>query len=1149
MTNLARARESARACRFAVGGERVGLLGRLTDYLWAKYQVEPRAATAEKMGGSLAELRGRVIFYDESLDDDPDQLLLVLAHELGHLSLHPRVRRRSGPVDPVLAASYLAGEQGVALARYNPKAREEAEAIAFATEFVCPSDAAFDLWRASPAATSASVARVLGVDRDTCRAQLVEGLAAWLSRDRAPIPKSGASFVPNSSQRAAIDYRDGPALVDAGPGTGKTATLVARVRALVDEGVAPSSILVLTFSNEAAGELRSRIEPATPGDAALEITVSTIHGLGRELLHLHGDHVGVSPNASVLDEYGQVDLVLKAMGQLPPSCLFEPARPRDTALEAVRHINRVKQRVDDLGRPWTAQALRALLSRLQDAPPSWLAFADLFETYEALKQEAGALDFSDLVALPVRVLTENADIRFAYHRKYQHVLVDEFQDVTRSCALLLRALTSEQTPPWVVGDPRQAIYRFLGAAPENVTEFGDLFGTVTPFALSVNYRSHPDIVAVANALVASSPDTVVAPEGSPMWTTASGEAPTGEPVFAVAESDAAEVSGAVEHVLALLADGVPEHHVAVLARRNLDVQRVVTALAEQGVPANAAGTLSSEGAAGDLAAVLTLADAPRASVPRVIHALGDDLERGDADRAISTLLAALHQGKTFDPDALETPCPDVVFDVVRAAERLREERFTSDGFGTLVAFLFDGGTYLRRLVRSLSSSDAERSALASHRLSEVVASLARAASYRVLQPGLPPKDSRLQFAEHFRRTLADTTPTAVTPRPVDGVVQVMTCHASKGLEFEHVVLIGQSAPGRPCGYPWVPDLFSESLGSDEQEQADALLFVGATRAKRSLLVSYSTSATGAARSTRRSPSRLLKRWADSFGPAPVIWPAPPPEATQHVLTLEWGEPPRSPRLRARSLDSSTCALKVAVEDDLGLRFPEAERPLYPPFFEVVRFVLSQVLKAAWSTGESVSRAAALGMLQRAWATAEPKPHPHGDLYRTLAEQYVARFARAYRPGEGSFLALDNSAPLHPGGPDVELGLVAAFIAPDRTPTAILFRPESFVGKLSAGGKILWSKLSSNRRIPFVLLRETYPDLDPYVFSGDDGVIYPFAWSTTSGSEEKQAESARERARSLASRHLNYKVSDWLCDRCSVRVGCPHHLRTRGRDFF
>lgn len=1149
MTNLARARESARACRSAVGGERVGLLGRLIEYLWTKYKVEPRAATAEKMGGSLAELRGRVIFYDESLDDDPDQLLLVLAHELGHLSLHPRVRRRSGPVDPVLAASYLAGEQGVALARYNPKAREEAEAIAFATEFVCPSDAAFDLWRASSAATSASVARVLGVDRDTCRAQLVEGLAAWLSRDRAPILKPGAPFSPNPSQRAAIDYRDGPALVDAGPGTGKTATLVARVRALIDEGVAPSSILVLTFSNEAAGELRSRIEPATAGDAALEITVSTIHGLGRELLHLHGDHVGVLPDAVVLDEYGQVDLVLKAMGRLPPSCLFEPARPRDTAVEAVRHINHVKQRVDDEGRPWAVRSLRSLLSRLQDAPRSWLAFADLFEEYEKLKQEASALDFSDLVALPVTVLAEHPEIQRAYHEKYRHVLVDEFQDVSRSCALLLHSLTSEATPPWVVGDPRQAIYRFLGAAPENVTEFCDLFGAARPFALSVNYRSHPDIVAVANALVASSGVAPAASGDEPFWTTPSGEAATGKPVFAVAESDAAEVSGAVSHVLELLAEGVPEHHVAVLARRNLDVQRVVTALAERGVQANAAGTLTSEGAAGDLAAALTLADSPRASVPRVVYALSADLESEDADRAIATLLAALRQSKTFDPEVLDGSCPDVVFEVVQAAERLRAERFSSDGFGTLVAFLFDGGTYLRRLVHSLSSSDSERSAPASHRLSEVVASLARAASYRVLQPGLPPRDSRLQFAEHFRRTLADTTPTAVTPRPVDGVVQVMTCHASKGLEFEHVVLMGQSAPGKPRGYPWLPETFSESLGSDEQEQADALLFVGATRAKRSLLVSYSTSATGAPRSTRRAPSRLLKRWADSLGPAPVIWPAPPPDPTSHSVDLEWGDPPRPPRLRARALDPSTCALKVAVEDDLRLRFPEAERPLYPPFFEAVRFVLSQVLRVAWSTGEPVPRGAALRLLGRAWRTVEPEPHPHGDLYRALAGEYVARFAQAYRPGRGAFVPLDDSTPLHPGGPDVELGLVSAFLTPAKTPTAILFRPESFEGKLGADGKILWSKLSSSRRIPFVLLREAYPTLDPYVFSGDDGLIYPFAWSTRSGSEEKQAALARERAHSLASRRLDYKVSDWLCDRCSIRIGCPHHLRARGQDFF
>lgn len=1148
MTNLDRAREAARACRAAVGGGSQGLLERLVDYLWSKYRIEPRAATSEKMGGSLAELRGRVIFYDKALDDDPALLLLVLAHELGHLVLHPRVRRRSGPPDPILAASYLAGERGVALSRYNPKAREEAEATAFATEFVCPSDTAFELWRTSAVATSGSVARETGVSRDTCRAQLVEGLAAWLAKDRSPVGEGGA-FSPNPSQCAAIAHCGGPALIDAGPGTGKTATLVSRVEALVQNGVAPSCIVVLTFSNEAAGELRSRVEAVIPGDAALEVTVSTIHGLGREFLHLHGDRAGVSPDAAVLDEYGQVDLVLTAIGQLPPGPLLQPRNPRETAVEAVRHINHIKQRVDGAGTPWCARSLREVLSTHSSPSPEHAAFADLFEAYEALKAQQNALDFSDLIALPIRILRKHPEIQEAYHRKYRHVLVDEFQDVSGSCALLLHALTSDKTPPWVVGDPRQAIYRFLGAAPENVTDFESLFGDTTHFTLSTNYRSHPGIVTVANELAT----LVTNPEADaavPTWVPASEEGVEGKAAVAVAESDAAEVLGVVDYVQNLLKGGTPPHHVAVLARRNLDVRRVVAALAAAGVRANAAGTLSPEGSAGDLAAVLTLPDAPRASIPRVTHALGPDLDIETVDRAISALLDAVRQDKSFESDALDGSTPDVAFDVVRAMERLSGERYTSDGFGVLTAFLFDGGSYLRRLLAAATSANADAAAPAVHRLAEVVASLARAAAYRVLQPGVAPKEARLRFAEHFRRTLSDATPTAVSPRPVEGAVQVMTCHAAKGLEFEHVVLVGQSAPRKPTSYPWLPDEFNSSLEAEEQEQADALLFVGATRAKQGLLVSYSTSATGAARSTRRTPARLFSTWMDTFGPTPEVWPAPPPDPTSHAIEIAWAPTLQARRLKARSLDTSTCALKVTVEDVLRLRFPEPERPLYPLFFEAVRFVLSQTLKTAWATDSPVSRDVVLGLLEKAWRGVEVEPHAHGDLYYALAKRYVTGFAEAYRPALGTYTPLGDTVALEDGGPDVHLGLVGVFLRPGGTPVALLFRPESYAEKLRADGEAIpWSNLSSGKRLPFALLREAYPDLEPLVFSGADGLLYRYAWSTRAGSETKLVEQARNRARAIASRQLDYRVSGWACDRCSSRVGCPHHLRARGRDFF
>ena len=1044
----------------------------------------------------------------------------------------------------------------MALARYNPRTREEAEATAFATEFVCPSDAALRQWTASPTATSASVAVAFGVERAVCRAQLAEGLAGWLLRGRSPL-KTPRPFRPNSSQRDAINHRVGPALVDAGPGTGKTATLVARVAALVAEGVPPSAVLILTFSNEATEELRVRLSATLAADDdALDVTVSTIHGLGREFLHLHGDHLGIPPNAAILDDYAEIDLVVEALGHLPPGPIFEPRDPRRSAVDAARHINRLKQTADPEGAPWSAETFRAALETNSTASPQQHAFADLLDVYEALKSDRGALDFADLVALPTQILREREDIKQAYATKFRHVLVDEFQDVSETCALFLRELTAD-APPWVVGDARQAIYRFLGAAPENVTQFGRLFGEPTRYSLAVNYRSSPGIVSVANDLAALG----VGFPTVPSWTSVEAES-GGEVSVAVAESDAAEVEGAVAHVLRLLDCGAAPHDIAVLARRNVDVERIVSALAQAGVRANAAGSLSPEGAAGDLAAILTLPERPRASVPRLAYALQRTGDPARLDEAVSMLLQAVGPDASFSAEMLDDAAPDVVFDVVRTAERLAVDARTADGFDALASFLFDGGTYLRDLLDTATSVDSGTSSPARHRLAEVVATLARAGAYRVLQKGQTPEVSRrrlaehlrttttaadrVRFAEHLRRTLVESAPTAVSPRPAEGAVQAMTVHASKGLEFAHVVLIGQSAPQRTTTFPWLPPSFSSLVAQEEREQANALLFVGATRAKRSLVVSYATSASGAAKSQRRSPSALFEQWLPSQ--SPEVWPAPLPSPPVHTLALPWTPPPAR-SLGLRSLDASGCALRAATEDVLRLRFPQATRPFYPPFVGAVRLAISNVLDAAWETGSPVSASHASEILDAVWKDGIPDQHHHVTVYRELASRYVTRFAKTYEPQSGRYEPLPSTIAVPPLPNPVRLGLVRVFRRPDETAVALLFRPESYASQLRADGRIKWSGLAVSKRLPFVLLRTFFPDLVPLVYSGDDGVVYPFAWSDRAGSEDAQANKAYRRAQDLSTGAIEYKVSAWTCDRCAIRIGCPHHLQQRGRDYF
>ncbi len=434
----------------------------------------------------------------------------------------------------------------------------------------------------------------------------------------------------------------------------------------------------------------------------------------------------------------------------------------------------------------------------------------MFRAYELAKQQAQRIDFSDLIATPILLLESHPEVRSAYAEKFRWIIVDEFQDVTRATSRMLRALCGQANPPWVVGDARQAIYQFLGAAPENVAKFAEDFPGARVFQLDVNYRSSPPIVTAANQLAAllERPD---ATELHERWTPgltieALGEHPVS---IAIAASDAAEIEGVAAKVGEWIDSHVAAGDIAVLARRHVDVRNVILALKDRGVVAQASGLLTSEGAAGDLAAVLTLADAPTISIMRLAFALGRDrVGVSKINATISGLLAELRGDNGYVRRA--------EFDSKLAAE-IRElhrvaadKRYSRDGFTTLVHFLFEDSEYLRRLL--VAQDSAERSMT----LVEVVSTLSVATSYRSTHRSLPPTEARVGFAERFRIRLLRTVPIPLAPKPRRDAVHVMTCHASKGLEFPCVVVVGQTIPPMQEQYDWLAPVRRPSVSRERR---------------------------------------------------------------------------------------------------------------------------------------------------------------------------------------------------------------------------------------------------------------------------------------------------------------------------------------------
>lgn len=1159
MRSLGRARERARACRAAVGAPGGDLLARVGAYLEAAHGVELVAVGAAFLGGGRAEVvpAEGCLYYDERFDRDPAAKLLLLLHELGHLELHRRLKRSCTAGDPLAGSMYL-GEGGPALARYNRRAREEAEANAFATEFACPADELFARWLADARADSRALADAFEVPAGVVQAQLAEALYRVAHGAGGGEARPRPEFACDAAQERAARFTGAPALVDAGPGTGKTATLVRRAEYLIKElGAAPDGLLVLTFSTHAAEELAERLARRLGADTAGEVAVNTFHGFGLSFLLQHGQHRGVEADACVLDEAGQAELLGRVLGRTDCGRLLDLKRPRHTVEEAARHIAFLKDRL------LTPDALAAKLEELRggeedddDVGECARQFLELFRAYEREKARLRRLDFADLIALPAEILEREPAVRAARRARHRWVLVDEYQDVSRSVARLLQLLCGPDNPPWVVGDVRQAIFQFRGAARENVSEFARDFPGASLFALDVNYRSSADVVRAANQLAGLLPSNgeegsrphahgegsrlQAHGEGGRRWQASPDNPPSigDAPVaVAVADSEPAEHAGVVAQVCAWLDAGVPPGDIAVLARRNVDVRHVVLALGRRGLRAATSGLATAEGAAGDLANLLTVADRAGPSLPRLAYSLGRG--RYDADTinaVVRRLLETSRDDGTFAADGYGEG-GGLAAEVARACAALRAGRHAADAFAAMCLFLFDGGDYLRRL---LARDDGAEKSLA---LGEVVTSLARAAVYRFAHRGVAPAVSRRGFAEHFRAALGAGVPCAVPPPAGAGAVRVMTCHAAKGLEFPCVVVAGQTLARAARGYAWLPRAM-QPAEAEELEQADALAFVGVTRARRALLVTYAETAGGAGR--RAAPRRttpLVERWREQHRvPTTRLPPVPPARESAAVHALWGGAPDAS--LSAGGLDRNECPINSYLQEFLGARYPVNEEPLYKVFHAVVRYAMRRVVERAHETGAPVGADEARALFAEGWAASGVEGHAHYALYTRLGAAYVERLARAYVPPPGRVEPLDTAYRDEASGLFVRLDLVAHHRTAEGRAVAVLFRPES-LRRHARGRGLLWGALSAGARAPLVLLRLRDPAVEPFVFSGEDGALRPYLWGADAHFAQEAAR-LRERLAALARARFEERIDPYKCGRCESRLPCPHWLGAASR---
>lgn len=294
----------------------------------------------------------------------------------------------------------------------------------------------------------------------------------------------------NESQRLAVEYCDGPLLVIAGAGSGKTRVLTYKIAYLLQLGVKPWNVLALTFTNKAAREMKQRIGSLVGIDVASRLVMGTFHSIFSKILRVEAEHIGFTPNYTIYDEADSRSLVKSIMKEMGlDDKTYKPATVHNRISMAKNHMISAYDYSND------ASAIeRDKEQRMPYIYKVYLAYAERC-------RQANALDFDDLLLMTYTLFRDNEDIRKKYAERFKYVLVDEYQDTNTVQQRIVYQLTKEHQNVCVVGDDAQSIYSFRGANIDNILDFREMYEGAKLFKLERNYRSTQHIVEAANSLI------------------------------------------------------------------------------------------------------------------------------------------------------------------------------------------------------------------------------------------------------------------------------------------------------------------------------------------------------------------------------------------------------------------------------------------------------------------------------------------------------------------------------------------------------------------------------------------------------------------------------------------------------------------------
>ena len=691
----------------------------------------------------------------------------------------------------------------------------------------------------------------------------------------------------NDEQARAVTHGDGPLLILAGAGSGKTKTLTHRIAYLIGElKVFPSRILAVTFTNKAAKEMRRRLVQLLDEEAdnrQFMPWMGTFHSICVRILRMDGAHIGLDKRFLIYDTDDQVSLmkqIMKARGLTD-----KDIKPR-AVLSVISNAKNEMRSAEDFS--------------MSARGPREQKIAELFFAYEKALKEAAALDFDDLLTKTVELLQNSPEIRQKWQRQFEYILVDEYQDTNAVQYALIKLLVNERRNLCVVGDDAQSIYSFRGADYTNILNFERDFPGTTVVKLEQNYRSTGAILDLANSLIQHN----IHRTDKNLWT-ANGDGI--DPKLWQLYSESEEALAIANEIQAQIANGRQYGDVAVLYRTNAQSYAIERALRQSYIPYKIVGGLRflDRAVVKDVLAYLRLLYQPsdRVSFLRIVNvpkrgigtvSVAKFLDWNDAARRdiVSGLLAV------EEANNLTARAKRPLLELGKILEELQQE--------------IDGSPaeLIEKIIKRTGYEDFinDGTPQAEERMENIGVLLAEAKAY-VDVPA---------FLEEM--ALMSSVDTAAEQQ-----VTLMTLHAAKGLEFPVVFLAGLEEGILPHARVF------DSGKADDIEEERRLCYVGVTRAREELFVSCASSRTQFGQIGYNMPSRFLDEMGLMVGG--IDRPAQPPveaDFYSEEIGLEVGDRVRSPSFGAGEIiDSEGLGVTVKFDDGtvkkLNVEFARLEK--------------------------------------------------------------------------------------------------------------------------------------------------------------------------------------------------------------------------------